>query len=157
MAGGLRSLDNVTVEVEPRLPPNSVPNDRGERRDDIRVIGSPESGLAVTDYDVHIPTLGRATLFPSHLELDSPDSSHDRIKEALKMAANRKTTSLNLAPDAGLTMTPLVFSTGGEMEDVTEGLLKSWKARMRPGAYGFMMSRISVSPARSRGQAYRTA
>jgi hypothetical protein len=169
LADGLRSVLGLTVEVEPRVndglfpaglsAASSAPTTRPRKvRNDIRTTGSAVSGLPPTDYDLVIPSLD--TVHSSHAwtkppTMDEPaaDTQH-RLQEWGASHAKRKVNNLNLLPNTTLAgFLPLVLSSGGWAEPGTQRLLHQLSRLMSPGAYSFMMNRISLALVQHSSQA----
>ena len=141
IAGTLSSMEGVRVELEPSIGTT-------RRRNDIRVIGSRQSGIGSQEYDITVISLAtqqaRSTyLPPSVREGTSPTNQTTAlINKHLQAIANEKRN--NLPEPSDVPFTPLVFTLGGLMDKDTVKAASSWKDSLSSGAFRNLLTRLSL-------------
>lgn len=143
----LGRLPGVEVTMEPFIGAT-------RRRNDIRVIGSRESGVSSGEYDVTVVSLAsleaRSTVLPARAEGVSlyahATALMDKHVEAI---ANQKRRALP-AGGAELPFAALVFTLGGRMDSGTDKQMREWKAAMTDGHFSFLLGSLSLILLRAR-------
>jgi hypothetical protein len=124
------------------------------------VSGSDFSGLGPSEYDIMVSSLAtnqaRTIIQGAGGQATDPQASiRLAIHGWLGSLSKEKRRKLRLPTGSVLNFTPLIFSSGGLMDKDTEHVITNLKHAMTPGAYGFMLARLSSTLARSRGNGFK--
>ena len=149
IASCLNRIQGVRVEVEPSIGATN-------RRNDIRVTGSNDSGLANHEYDVTIVSLftrdsNETRLLPSLQPTSPAEKSHALITKFLNAVAAKK---VNRLPANSVPFSPLVFTVGGMMEAATTKCLKTWQDAMPASAFKSLCNQLSLVLLRARTKTF---
>ncbi|KAI5448736.1 hypothetical protein NCC49_001503, partial [Naganishia albida] len=149
IASSLNRIQGVRVEVEPSIGATN-------RRNDIRVTGSNDSGLPNHEYDVTIVSLftrdsSETRLLPSLQPTSPSEKSHALITKFLNTVAAKK---VNRLPANNVPFSPLVFTVGGMMEAATTKCLKTWQDAMSASAFKSLCNQLSLVLLRARTKTF---
>lgn len=159
LAGGLKQIPLMQVQVEPFLPDL-------RRRNDIRIhcVSNRHADLH-EEYDLKVMVLSAASNQRSltTANIANTDASifkqtAERIQTLLARNAKKKVSNLpaldpNTAPPRPFF--PLVMSSGGLLEKGMFEKLKQWRAQSTGGiSHSWMISSVAVALARARGRTF---
>ncbi|KAI5448750.1 hypothetical protein NCC49_000977, partial [Naganishia albida] len=149
IASSLNRIQGVRVEAEPSIGATN-------RRNDIRVTGSNDSGLSNHEYDVTIVSLftrdsNETRLLPSLQPTSPAEKSHALITKFLNAVALKK---VNRLPANNVPFSPLVFTVGGMMEAATTKCLKTWQDAMSASAFKSLCNQLSLVLLRARTKTF---
>ena len=153
----LRNVEGLDVEKEPTIPLHEQIHNVGDqapRRNDIRIKSLATRGFAAAEFNIKVGGL-RAVSFCNWAgggprTADMMADVQVRLSKGFAAWQQKKINEFDLSPQSTINFHPLIFSAGGLMEEGTASTLQAWKAHLAPGAYSFMMSRISVGLAVNR-------
>jgi hypothetical protein len=149
IASAFSKMQGVTVVVEPLIEGTA-------RRNDIRVTGDPESGIARHEYDVTVVSLSTRdsvnTRFANGLApLDPQERCYGLIHKFLNVIAYNKIRNL---PANRMPFTPLVFTVGGMIDKSTADTLKQWSEIMPLAATMTLWQQLSLILLRARAKSF---
>ena len=149
IAAALSKIRGVTIVVEPLI-------DGTARRNDIRVTGNAESGIARHEYDVTVVSLSTRdsvnTRFPRNLAPRDPEERcHGLIQKFLNTVSANKTSRM---PAGEVLFTPLVFSLGGMMDRRTVQEIQQWEWLLPQGAFSTLCQQLSVILLKARAKSF---
>ena len=149
----LSKIEGARVQVEPEIL-----NTR--RRNDIRITGSEQSGIAWHQYDVTVVFLQTRdfmeTRYPHNLSPTNPaERCHGLIGMFLNKTAKNKVSRLPAAAaTSNIGFSPLVFTVGGMMEEGTVKTLKLWQESVPPSAFSTLWQQLSLILLRARAKSF---
>ena len=149
----LSKIEGARVQVEPEIL-----NTR--RRNDIRITGSEQSGIAWHQYDVTVVFLQTRdfmeTRYPHNLSPTNPaERCHGLIGMYLGKTAQNKVSRLPAAAaNSNIGFSPLVFTVGGMMEEGTVKTLKLWQESVPPSAFSTLWQQLSLILLRARAKSF---
>jgi hypothetical protein len=143
----LEGIPGARIELEPAIGMT-------QRRNDIRITGSRESGISSHEYDVSVVSLAsrdaQATTLPP--PTDNTSLSSLAFATANKYLASVAAEKLNRLPPAAspVPFTPIILSLGGLMESETAKAFNSWKTSLPSGTFRHLLRRLSLILLRAR-------
>ena len=149
VANMLRTVPGGKVEEEPWVNRRLLtPEEKRNRRNDIRIRGQLPDGMREEDYDVKVTSLfATENHLINHVrrpQIWTPEEIDRRMQVILTRHHNEKLRKLRYRSEAGQGMQPIVMSSGGVMSEQLDHLIRGWKKGANVGAMGFMFSRISI-------------
>lgn len=168
LAAGLRSSPILSITIEPRIGNMTGPSTG--RRNDLRVVDtSPLATYPIIDYDVkEVMSLFAATNLVTHNRALPPapplqpltslsTTVRRRIQRTLAQAAKAKRSALPPGEHTHNRFLPLIFTTGGIMEEATMGEIQGWNRHRQTDstAISYMMAGLSIALVRARGMTFQ--
>ncbi|BEI97702.1 hypothetical protein CcaverHIS631_0300010, partial [Cutaneotrichosporon cavernicola] len=139
IATSLSAIPDTQVHLEPFIA-------NTQRRNDIRITGSRESGMASYEYDITVVSLAtqqaRATVVPHGTTGTPAEQAMATVQRFLATIAREK--SQHLPAGATVPFTPLVFTVGGMMEKTTAETARSWKSLLPAGMFCTLLVKLSL-------------